>query len=213
MLHPELDKQKDGHIHFRKSMKKFSATSSNIFSVVEHSYPYSYARLNNDIVTLLSSLGVSNEVLLRKLCSYLEWLESVKTKLSAALDFLSSVGQHNDVEKVLLEGLDNPVVQRRLDSALEKEIASFKKEENGKDKLRVLIPQSRFLFGVCDPFQILEEGEVFVRITMPREGARTIHSVPVLVVRNPCLHPGKVKMRKKFLDSRGFRRLPQASSR
>ncbi|KAG8830443.1 hypothetical protein FRC18_008083 [Serendipita sp. 400] len=190
MLHPELDKKKDGHVHFRKSMKKFKGVSNNTFSVVEYSVPYVYSRLNNDIVTLLSALGISTETLLRKLRSYLTWLSSARNNLDNALDFLSSVGEHDLAERVLLEGLEDHKVQGEVTKALKKEFASFKKIENDKDKLRLLVQNSRFLFGVCDPFQILEEGEVFVRVTMPRSGPQTIHSCPVLVVRNPCMHPG-----------------------
>lgn len=190
MIHPELDQKKDGHVHFRKSMKKFTVVNNNTFSVVEHSVPYFYGRLNNDIVTLLSALGVKNEVLLKKLRGYLDWLTKVNTDLSTALDFLSSVSRHEEVDRVLLEGLDSKEVQKLLSGALKKEITSFKKGDTDKDKLRLLVQQSRYVFGVCDPFQVLEEGEVFIRFTMPREGPRTIHSCPVMVVRNPCLHPG-----------------------
>ncbi|KIM19468.1 hypothetical protein M408DRAFT_13453, partial [Serendipita vermifera MAFF 305830] len=190
MVHPDLDATRDGHVHFRKSMKKFKVTENNTFSIVEHSVPYVYARLNNDIVTLLSVLGITDEMLLQKLRSYLTWLTKVKTDLDAAISFLSSVNQHEEVERVLLDGLDSPQVQRRLDGFLKKEIAAFKKADTEKDKLRLLVQKSRFVFGVCDPYQILEEGEVFIRVTMPRTGPATIHSCPVLVVRNPCLHPG-----------------------
>lgn len=191
MLDPELDKARDKHVHFRKSMRKFKGVASDIFSIVEHSTPYVHTRLNNDIVVLLSALGVSNEVLSRKLEDYLGWLKRVKTDLPTALDFLSSTSRHEDVEKVLLAGFDSPQTQSLLSAAVKKELASFKKMDTEKDKLRILVRDSRFIFGVCDPYQILEEGEVFVRVTMPRDGPRTIHSCPVLVVRNPCLHPGK----------------------
>ena len=173
-------------------MKKFKVVSNNTFSIVDHSTPYVYARLNNDIVTLLSALGISDHTLLQKLEKYLSWLQTVKSDLSAAVDFLSSIGQHGDVERVLLEGLDSSSTQSKLNAALKKEIAAFKKADTEKDKLRVLVHNSRYVFGVCDPFQILEEGEVFIRVTMPRTGPTTIHSCPVLVVRNPCLHPGLV---------------------
>jgi hypothetical protein len=190
MVHPELDESREGHVHFRKSMKKFKVVNNNTFSIVEHSVPYVYARLNNDIVTLLSALGISDEVLLQKLRSYLDRLTTVKNDLSAAVDFLSSVNSHEDVERVLLEGLDSPRIQSKLSGSLKKEIAAFKKGDTDKDKLRLLVHDSRYVFGVCDPFQVLDEGEVFVRVTMPRTGPTTIHSCPVLVVRNPCLHPG-----------------------
>ncbi|PVG01695.1 RdRP-domain-containing protein [Serendipita vermifera] len=190
MMHPPLDKEQQRHVHFRKSMKKFTATSNDTFSIVGHSQPYIYARLNSDIVTLLSALGITNETFLRKLHSYLDWLKKVPTELNAALNFLSSVGQHAEAERVLLEGLESPKIQAMLTDALKREIASFKKGDTNKDRLRLLVHDSRYLYGVCDPFQVLEEGEVFVSVTMPRGGPRAIHSCPVLVVRNPCLHPG-----------------------
>lgn len=191
MLHPDLDKERDKHVHFRKSMKKFSVPNNNTFSVVEFSMPYIFARLNNDIVTLLSSLGITDEVLLRKQQSYLDWLRRVPEEVDAAIDFLSSVGQHEDVERVLLEGLETSSIQKLLLTALKREISSFKKADTDKDKLRLLLSKSRYVFGVCDPYKLLKEGQVFVRVTMPRVGPQTIHSTYVLVVRNPCMHPGE----------------------
>jgi regulator of nonsense transcripts 1 len=191
MLDPTLDRNRDKNVHFRKSMRKFKGVQSNTFSIVEHSVPYVYTRLNNDIVTLLSALGVTDEVLKRKLEDYLSWLDRVPTDLPTALDFLSSTGRHDEVEKILLEGFDSPKMKPLLKGALKKELDAFKKMDTEKDKLRILIHDSRFVFGVCDPYQVLEEGEVFIQVTMPKDGPRAIHSCPVLVVRNPCLHPGK----------------------
>jgi hypothetical protein len=54
----------------------------------------------------------------------------------------------------------------------------------------MLIHQSRRLFGVCDPYGVLKEGQVHIRITSSRKGGTTPINADVLVVRNPCLHPG-----------------------
>ena len=44
MIHPELDREKKYLVHFRKSMKKFTAKTANTFSVVDYSTPYAYHR-------------------------------------------------------------------------------------------------------------------------------------------------------------------------
>ena len=48
----------------------------------------------------------------------------------------------------------------------------------------------RRLYGVCDPHQVLKEGQVHIRVTTGRKGPSTPIHGDVLVVRNPCLYPG-----------------------
>jgi hypothetical protein len=183
-------------VQFRHSMRKFKvgADGDNTFSVVDDggfSKPFVCGRLNNDIVTLLSSLGITNETFLRKQNEYLEKLGSAHTKYETAFEVLSVIGKHEEAERVLLDGLDHPQVQRNIKSAINKEIAAFKKQENEKKKIRMVVEKSRYVFGVCDPLGVLKPGEVFARFTMTRGGARALHGTYVLVYRNPCMHPGK----------------------
>lgn len=182
-------------VHFRHSMRKFKvgADGDNTFSVVDDggfSKPFVYGRLNNDVVTLLSSLGITNETFLRKQNEYLEKLGRAHTNYETAFAVLSAIGKYEEAERVLLDGLDHPQVQRSIKAAVSKEIAAFKKEGNEKKKIRMVVEKSRYVFGVCDPLKILKAGEVFVNFTMTRGGARALHAVYVLVYRNPCLHPG-----------------------
>ena len=66
-----------------------------------------------------------------------------------------------------------------------------KREEQ---KIRILIPKSRLLFGACDPYGLLKAGECFLRVTLDEVGTSlTITGVNVLVSRNPCLHPGDLR--------------------
>lgn len=91
-------------------------------------------------------------------------------------------------ERLLLEGIDSKPVRQELRALQNSELASIKK--NDRLRVRTLIPKSRFLFGVCDPYSVLREGEVHVRIMIPRKGVTSLTNVDVLVVRNPCLYPG-----------------------
>jgi regulator of nonsense transcripts 1 len=166
MLHPKLDElrrtnpEQNNHlVHFRRSMKKFSTTQNTTFSVVDHSAPYSFGRLNNDIIVLLSSLGITDDALLAKQDAYFQWIRDAATDPVVALDFLSSLNAYGLAERVLLDGLDDPRVAAAVRSLQLKEIGSFKNDRN-KDRSRMIVKKSRLIFGVCDPFGVLKEGEV-----------------------------------------------------
>lgn len=188
MLHPDLDAQKKAFIHFRSSQKKFAATGGNTFSVVDYSIPYAFGRLNDDIIVLLASLGITTERLVSKQEAYFKWITEAGTSWEVAFDFLSSMGHLPLAERLLLEGIDSPPVISKIHAIQNSELASFRK--NDHVRTRMLIHKSRLLFGVCDPYQVLQEGEVHVRISVPRKGATTLQQIDLLVVRNPCLHPG-----------------------
>lgn len=194
MLHPELDNAKTHVAQFRKSMKKFNTTVDQSFSVVGYSKPYTFGRLNNDIIVLLSSLGVTPEALLAKQQEYFDWISGAAKDAIKAVDFLSSLGAYPSAERVLLDGLESETVQREIRRLQNAEVAGFKAEAGGGDKdkfkSRMIIHKSRRLYGVCDPFQVLKEGQVHIRITASRKGATTPIHGDVIIVRNPCLHPG-----------------------
>jgi regulator of nonsense transcripts 1 len=193
-----MDKQPRPLAQFRSSMKKFTTTENTTFSVVDYSKPYAFGRLNNDIIVLLSSLGITNEKLLAKQQTYLDWIASASNDPTKAFDFLASLGEYDLAQRVLLDGIDDKRVQQGIKKQQLKETASFR-NDRGKDRSRMIVEKSRLLFGVCDPFKELKEGQVHIRITTAHKGATTPIHGDVLVVRNPCLHPGKLQ---QFLVSR-----------
>jgi len=190
MLHPELDEKKEHLAEFRKSMKKFTTTVDHTFSVVGHSRPYTFGRLNNDIIVLLSSLGVSNEKLLAKQREYFDWVSDASKDVIKAVDFLSCLEAYSLAERALLEGLETEAVRKEIRRLQNAELAGARQAETKKFKSRMMIHKSRRLYGVCDPFQVLKEGEVQLRITESRKGPSTPIHADVIIVRNPCLHPG-----------------------
>ncbi|KAI2642309.1 RNA dependent RNA polymerase-domain-containing protein [Xylaria nigripes] len=61
-------------------------------------------------------------------------------------------------------------------------------------KCRILVPKSRLLFGVCDAWGVLKEGQCHVKVTTDENGLpQTLKNAHVLVTRNPCLHPGDLQ--------------------
>ncbi|KAF9226166.1 RNA-directed RNA polymerase [Gyrodon lividus] len=187
MVHPEMDKEKKYLAQFRKSMKKFTTTQDHSFSVVGYSKPYAFGRLNNDVIVLLSSLGVTNEKLEAKQNEYLRWIEEASQDVMKAIDFASCLENYDLAERVLLKGLDDPRVTSDIRKAQMSEVSQFLKNE--RPRARMIIHKSRLLYGVCDPFKVLKEGQIHIRITS-RKGPTTPINGDVLVVRNPCLHPG-----------------------
>ncbi|KAL4784135.1 RNA dependent RNA polymerase-domain-containing protein [Aspergillus varians] len=189
-LEPAMPKAR--WFQFRHSMRKFSGTADPSFAVVEYSKPYTYGYLNDDIVLLLSALGISTDVLLKKQEAHFRRLRECLTDPSRAFNFLCSLDRVDLAEKVVLHGIEQVSAPLRGLVA-----AEYKKMINKREaqKCRILVPESRLLFGVCDPREILEEGECFIRVTDDSNGGFpiTISGCEVLVTRNPCLHPGDLR--------------------
>jgi regulator of nonsense transcripts 1 len=154
--------------------------------------PYTYGYLNDEVVLLLHTLGVSAEVFLRKQKEHFQHLQESVTEPTAAFSFLCSLNRFDLAEKLVLHGIE------RVSGALRSLVADeYKKMLNKREdqKCRILVPESRLVFGVCDPRGVLEEGECFLRVTDDMNGGhpRTIVGCEVVVTRNPCLHPGDLR--------------------
>ena len=189
----ELEPKLQGQtlVQFRDSMRKISGTPDLTFSVVEYSKPYSFGYLNDEIILLLHALGIPDAIFLRKQQEHLDFLSAALQDPREAFRFLSYANEPHMAETMLLEGLDSvkATVRRQVN-------AEYGKMLNKRDeqRCRIFIPQSRLIFGVCDPRNVLKDGECAVRVTMDGDGApRTIVGTEVLVTRNPCLHPGDLQ--------------------
>jgi len=94
-------------------------------------------------------------------------------------------------ERLLLDGVESvgPEIRKLVREERLKLL-----DKRGENRCRILVPRSRLLFGICDPRDVLREGECFVRVTMDTDGQpRTLTGTEVLVTRNPCLHPGDLQ--------------------
>ena len=160
--------------------------------------------------TLLSALKISDAKFLAKQGEYLETIAKATSDIHSAIVLLSTAERLDLVQSLAIKGLEDISVQRQIaDTQMHTlNMAVDKKQET---KVRVTIEKSRLLYGVCDEQGVLKPGEVFVRVNMPRlvskllrdiltggytvyffQGPRTLFNVDVIVVRNPCLHPGDI---------------------
>ncbi|OBS20006.1 hypothetical protein FPOA_11728 [Fusarium poae] len=182
-----MEKQK-ALLKFRKSMKKFSGGDDLSFAVVEYSKPFSYGFLNDETIILLHSLGISQETLLSKQRQHFDLLRKAKTDCLDAFRFLSYVNRPDLAERVFLEGSES--IKPQINSLVNAELKKMLNKKDGQ-KCRIFVQKSRLLFGVCDAWDVLREGEVAVKVTMEDNGlAHALKNTEVTVIRNPCLHPG-----------------------
>jgi hypothetical protein len=131
---------------------------------------------------------VQKDIILKKQDEHFQLLADARVNSLAAFRFLSYMNKPDIAEKVLLEGIE--AVRSEIDKRVNMEHKKMlnKKEEQ---KCRILILKSRLLFGVCDAWDVLKEGECSVRITLEDDGqAKALKGTSVSVIRNPCLHPG-----------------------
>ena len=180
-------------IYFRDSMHKFSANEFSI-DVVRTSIHPSLAYLNRQIILLLSTLGISDEVFLslqeRMLQQLLELADEPK-KACQTLRDLSEYGR-NGYHAFLIEYMNklnnrkDPFVRRMIVA-----IQAFLVKEL-RTKAKILVPNSWSLFGVIDETKTLQYGQVFIQIdnSSQQGGSVKILQGPVVVTRNPCFHPG-----------------------
>ena len=152
------------------------------------SQPFSYGFLNDETIILLHSLGISSETLLRKQNEHFDLLRGAETNFRDAFRFLSCINRPELAERMLLDGIENvkPQIRRLINAELGKMV-----NKRDEQRCRIFVPKSRLLFGVCDAWDVLKEGECAVRVTMEGDGLPyTLKGTEVTVIRNPCLHPG-----------------------
>lgn len=133
------------------------------------------------------------ETLIRKQQEAFNYFENALTDPQSAFMFLTYMNEISLAERMLLNGIED--VHREINRLLNAEYGKLLNKREAQ-RCRILIPKSRILFGICDPWGILKSGECAVRVTLGGEGAgrpMTLMNAEILVGRNPCLHPGDVR--------------------
>lgn len=107
--------------------------------------PYTYGYLNDEVILLLHTLGVSAEVFLRKQKEHFQRLQESVTEPTVAFTFLCSLNRFDLAEKLVLHGIE------RVSGALRSLVADEHKKMLNKredQKCRILVPESRLVFGM-----------------------------------------------------------------
>jgi RNA-dependent RNA polymerase len=186
VLAPELDCS----IAIRPSMCKFYSedTSLEVCSFAKWKPAY----LNRQIILLLHGLGVPESVFLDLQSNMISDAQKSLENESLALEFIKQYnenGLYNDLVFMLQRNIlikQEPYLEGMLYSIYNNFIVDI------KERARIFAPDSSLLVGVMDEYAILNNQQVYIRISAA--GKSNIIAGKVVIAKNPCLHPGDVRV-------------------
>ena len=191
-----------------KSMQKFEINppvcrSMNTLGIVDYSKPYTMGYLDSLTVMLLEDRGVKPNYMKKLQEQYYEKLDNITTDNNVARYFLCYTG--NIHLHTLLHTPDRAQEAReKINRIQQNEIRKLKEEGSymGPDgeerhRVRVLVRQSREVFGVADPNSRLKPGECFFNPELSNEELNDFESADkLLVIRQPCYDPADIRVLK-----------------
>lgn len=205
-------------LSLRPSMRKFESSHS-IIEVASWTR-YQPGFLNREIVTLLSCLGVADQVFDGMQEAMVRRLDEMLVDPEAAMELLtSSCGEQGTVAAVMLGAGFRPQTEPHL-----KALLTCVRSAQLRDllrKTRIFVPHGRWLMGCLDELGVLEQGQCFIQSSSPslekffaRHGGRfsagavdrRVITGTVAVAKNPCLHPGDIRVL-EAVDAPGLRHL------
>ena len=218
---PNLD-DKD-IICIRPSMKKYESENNELGIIKSSGYSAGY--LNRQIICLLSGLGVRNNIFISMIkVSLKEYQTILKYIRNKNIDLSSYFRANKDVYNEVLSKCfyfksvvdyylfkrhqrylpNEPFIQKILLNCLSIKIRDL------KSKGKIIDKQSASLMGVIDETKTLKHNEVFIRIIKPysrKEEQDFTLEGEVYVTKNPCLHPGDIKILKAVNNEKVYKNL------
>ncbi|RLM62177.1 putative RNA-dependent RNA polymerase SHL2 [Panicum miliaceum] len=199
--------QNDGiRISLRPSMRKFESTHS-VLEVVSWT-KFQPAFLNRQIITLLTSLGVPDSIFWQIQGAMLHNLDRILSDRDAAYQVVTtSCSEHGTIPGLMLSARFTPETKPHLKAML---LAIKSSQLQGLlEKTKIFVPKGRWLMGCLDELGILEQGQCFIRASVPslnkyfgKHGSRfssgnksaEVIVGTIVMAKNPCLHPGDVRI-------------------
>ncbi|GAX84397.1 hypothetical protein CEUSTIGMA_g11819.t1 [Chlamydomonas eustigma] len=183
-----------GLIQIRPSAKKFDSIHTDVEVVQVASFVPGF--INRQIIILLLALGLSGDVFLRRATSMIGDLDSMLSTTSKAVQIVKGMGYlPASMSRVVLASLSagfqvsEPMLQSLLQYMRAHALLQLRR------KTRIYLEHSAFLFGVLDEIGVLNENQVFLQYQRPgMETPQVLSGVWVLVTKNPCLHPGDIRV-------------------
>ncbi|XP_059446203.1 probable RNA-dependent RNA polymerase 1 [Corylus avellana] len=195
-------------LSLRKSMCKYDSQSTTLDVLAWSKYQPCF--LNHQIITLLSYLGVKHKFFTKKQRETIAQLNALLTDpLSAqeALEFMFT-GEIPTLLKDMLSAGYKPDEEPFLFMMLQ--VLRAWTLMDLRHKTRIYIPSGRCMMGCLDETRTLEYGQIFVQIShfSKQLGSNSslkfspnssdpnnfIFEGEVVVAKNPCLHPGDVRV-------------------
>ncbi|KAK4548396.1 hypothetical protein RGQ29_032800 [Quercus rubra] len=194
-------------LSLRKSMSKYESENTKLDVLAYTKFQPCF--LNRQLITLLSTLGVEDYVFEKKQKEAVEQLDAILTdplRAQEALDLMSPGENTNVLKEILMCGY-RPDSEPFLSMMLQTFRASKLLEL--RTKTRIFIPDGRAMMGCLDETRTLEYGQVFVQFSSNKlrqlhndfsmcsssgSDQRFVLKGKIVVAKNPCLHPGDVRV-------------------
>lgn len=205
-------------LSLRPSMNKFHSKHT-VLEVVSWTR-FQPGFLNRQIVTLLSSLDVPDDMFARMQDSMVCKLDQMLVNPDVAFDVLTtSCAEQGNVAAMMLSAGFDPQSEPHLKAMLS--CIRLSQLKDLSSKARIFVPKGRWLMGCFDELGVLEQGQCFIQASSPslencflKHGSRfsgTKENKQVIVgtvalAKNPCLHPGDIRIL-EAVDVPGLRHL------
>ncbi|EFC46423.1 RNA dependent RNA polymerase [Naegleria gruberi] len=179
------------HIVLRESMVKCKTNekvdqSFSTLQIVGHSSPCELTRVNSTIMHLLSGCDSNGEVRKRV-------LEMASAHVQNSLDKYV----HEDTEVIARQYMkDNNLISLNVLSTTKNKGFAFLAGPYKSliTSLKIPFSNSRRLYGVVDPYEVLNEGEVFVQISSFKNPShKQVLQKEIVLTKEPCLHRGDLR--------------------
>ncbi|KAL5553262.1 hypothetical protein UlMin_040663 [Ulmus minor] len=203
-----VDPTSSKKLSLRGSMCKYKSTHKKLDVLAWSRYqPYF---LNRQLITLLSTLGVKDSAFEKKQREAVNRLDAILTDPLRAYDELE-LTFHGEITHIMKEMLmcgykpdEEPFLSMMLQT-----FHALKLQEL-RTKTRIHVPNGGHMMGCLDETGLLEYGEVFVQSSCRKlfddsslilrnfssDQENFVVKGKVVVSRNPCLHPGDVRVLK-----------------
>uniref|UniRef100_A0A1D1Y120 RNA-dependent RNA polymerase n=1 Tax=Anthurium amnicola TaxID=1678845 RepID=A0A1D1Y120_9ARAE len=198
-----VDKRSTMKLSLRKSMCKFESDNTKL-DVLSYS-KYQPCYLNRQLITLLSTLGVRDQVFEMKQEAAVNELDEILTDPLKAQEVLETMfpGEMTNILKEMLLCGYKPDMEPFLSMMLQTFRAS--KLWDLRTRTRIFLPKGRAMMGCLDETSTLQYGQVFVGCRQFKDSDlymfsrsesehQTVVLGRVIVAKNPCLHPGDVRI-------------------
>ncbi|KAK0471929.1 RNA dependent RNA polymerase-domain-containing protein [Armillaria novae-zelandiae] len=154
---------------------------------------HSHAHLNRQAISLLSHLGVPDEVFVRMMTTQIENIKNIEKHIHRLDDSKHEArklykSSELPILQMLKAGFAREHLLRNVLKCIECQLL-----QDLKYRARIQVNDGAFLIGIADEFSVLKPGEIYCAIHPPG-GKRRVITGQCTIFRNPCLHPGDIQL-------------------
>ncbi|XP_068679966.1 uncharacterized protein [Montipora foliosa] len=185
--------------HSDESMRQPTIPDSHFVYILDYSQPNENAYLDAKLIMLLVARGVRVEDLRTRQTDYYSLLEDMMRNDKASIDyFLQLTGRTSEEEEVA--------------TLLQKEVSHMRVEQETTGgevpHVKILIPKSRKVFGVCDPYGKLTPAQCYFRPTLLHDQEKEFETEKkIFVAPSPCYYPGDIQVLQLTHEKEGYENL------